>query len=190
MLASSGNNNCSNCNNCNNNKNSTSRHRNAGTSRRQTFLSVLPIAVTLAVVASCVLSVEAIQCHQCNSHLDEDCIALRLATPRTPRDDQYLKECEGAHSAEAFCRKTVTTLQVSGEQRIVRSCGWHKTDLQGRNDTCFEADNEGFLAVICACFEDGCNAATPLYLHRAMGAGMGVAVGGVLLLSMSYRRID
>ncbi|XP_055919408.1 uncharacterized protein LOC129951336 [Eupeodes corollae] len=122
--------------------------------------TVLSFTVIITLIGCFVLSANAIRCHQCNSHLDEDCNSLRLTVPRGVRDDQYLDDCQVPDDAtRVFCRKTVTNIIVNSEKRIVRSCGWRAEDLRGRNDTCMTADNEGFFEEICACFTDGCNSA-------------------------------
>uniref|UniRef100_A0A1A9WKS0 Protein quiver n=1 Tax=Glossina brevipalpis TaxID=37001 RepID=A0A1A9WKS0_9MUSC len=101
----------------------------------------------------------AIRCHQCNSHLDEDCTSLRSNSSQTQHgDEQYLRECDGEHKAHAFCRKTVIKIEVSGEQRIIRGCGWKYDRVYMANDGCFNADNEGYTQIICACKTDACNA--------------------------------
>ncbi|XP_067624599.1 uncharacterized protein [Eurosta solidaginis] len=112
----------------------------------------------ITILASFIFSVNAIKCHQCNSHLQEDCNELRLITPRAPRDDQYLEECA---SPEMFCRKVVTTIEVNDEHRVIRSCGTLDNYLHEKKDTCIDTDNEGYKQTICTCFEDGCNAAPP-----------------------------
>ncbi|XP_004531403.1 uncharacterized protein LOC101460978 [Ceratitis capitata] len=118
---------------------------------------LISIAVIITIFSTSIPAANALRCHQCNSHLQEDCTVLRLVTPRAPRDDQFLGECE---SPDMFCRKIVTQIEVTGEHRIIRSCG--KLDnKKEKNSYCFDADNEGFKQTICNCFEDGCNAAPP-----------------------------
>ncbi|XP_055837123.1 uncharacterized protein LOC129905620 [Episyrphus balteatus] len=134
------------------------------------------IAVIIALIGCFVLSADAIRCHLCNSHLDEDCNSLRLTVPRGVRDEQYLTECEEREDAtRVFCRKTVTNILVNEEKRIVRGCGWHAEDLRGRNDTCITADNEGFFEEICACFTDGCNSA-PMGVRANVQMAFGISI--------------
>ncbi|KAM7354477.1 uncharacterized protein ACRADG_006125 [Cochliomyia hominivorax] len=121
----------------------------------------------IACITSQFLSVNAIRCHQCNSHLDEDCTTLRLSTPRAPRDDQFLKECEVQPDQKAFCRKTVLTIEVTGEHRIIRGCGWLRDRAEIGNNSCFTADNEGYKQIICACNEDGCNGGSSLFISKS-----------------------
>ncbi|XP_065357565.1 uncharacterized protein LOC135951775 [Calliphora vicina] len=127
---------------------------------------LLYYTVIIACITSQFLSVNAIRCHQCNSHLDEECTSLRLSTPRAPLDDQFLKECDGPHEAQAFCRKTVLTIEVTGEHRIIRGCGWLRDRAEIGNNSCFTADNEGYKQIICACNEDGCNGSSALYISK------------------------
>ena len=111
-------------------------------------------------------TVDAIRCHQCNSHLDEDCTTLRLNTPRGLRDDQFLKECEEKFGVEAFCRKTVVKIEINQEQRIVRGCGWLHDRAESGNNSCFTADNEGYKQMFCTCNTDGCNGSTALLVSK------------------------
>ncbi|XP_046812214.1 uncharacterized protein LOC111678423 [Lucilia cuprina] len=116
---------------------------------------------------SFLLPVNAIRCHQCNSHINEDCTTLRLSTPRAPRDDQFLAECaEQPGGARAFCRKTVLTIEVTGEHRIIRGCGWLQDRGEMSNNSCFTADNEGYKQILCACNEDGCNGSSGLHINK------------------------
>lgn len=139
---------------------------------------LLSHVVIITLIGCFIMEADAIRCHQCNSHLDEDCNSLRLTVPRGVRDEQYLEDCEERpDSTRVFCRKTVTNIIVNSEKRIVRGCGWHTEDLRGRNDTCITADNEGFFEEICACFTDGCNSAPSMSEVRtnvAMAFGLSV----------------
>ncbi|XP_075152563.1 uncharacterized protein LOC142226430 [Haematobia irritans] len=124
---------------------------------------MLYTAVLMAVITTQCLSVNAIRCHQCNSHREEDCTNLRLSTPGAPISDQFLKECEVTNAQEAFCRKTVLKIEVTGEHRVVRECGWIRDKAQVESGlSCFSDDHEGYTQLICACDEDGCNGSTSL----------------------------
>jgi len=118
------------------------------------------IVIISTIASSFVLSVDAIKCHQCNSHLDEDCIKLRLSTPGAVVDPEYLRECHEKPGKDAYCRKTTLNIEATGEHRIVRGCGW--TEPEKLSDQCFSADNEGYVHTICSCVDDGCNAAPSL----------------------------
>ncbi|XP_061391062.1 uncharacterized protein LOC133326427 [Musca vetustissima] len=154
------------------------------TSTLNTNKMMLYFAVIVAVITSQCLSVEAIRCHQCNSHNREDCITLRLSTPGNALDDQFLKECEGPHNATAFCRKTVLKIEVTGEQRIIRECGWKRDRAQQEGISCFSADNEGYLQTICACDTDGCNGSPSL-----MGGNSKWTVLSVTALSVAVAAV-
>ncbi|XP_017474042.1 PREDICTED: uncharacterized protein LOC108364742 [Rhagoletis zephyria] len=152
------------------------------TAAKSVFIS---IAVIITIFCSFIASVDAIRCHQCNSHLQEDCNALRLITPRAPLDDQFLEECS---EPNMFCRKTVTTIEVSGENRVIRSCGKLESYVGEKKDYCFDADNEGYKQTICTCYEDGCNAAPPRLAtgdHMTMLSATGLCVLVARLLRIS-----
>ncbi|ALC38908.1 CG14275 [Drosophila busckii] len=117
--------------------------------------TMLAYVVLIAALAN-VLSVDAIRCHQCNSHENPDCGSLLVNTPRAQRDKQYLRECAPKGNSEVFCRKTVIELNVQKEHRIERSCGWIK---EKTHNACFTADNEGYKQTICTCSDDSCNGA-------------------------------
>lgn len=136
--------------------------------------------VILAVIATFFLSVDAIRCHQCNSHMEEDCTELRLNTPRAPVDTQFLRECvqKGVDPAEAFCRKTAFKIDVNGAHRIIRDCGWI-SDRKDRNMSCVDADNEGFKQTICTCYTDGCNSAP---MSRQFNSFLAVSLSGLSIL--------
>ncbi|XP_073826141.1 uncharacterized protein [Musca autumnalis] len=125
---------------------------------------MLYFTVIVAVITSQCLSVEALKCHQCNSHREEDCTTLRLSTPGNVLNDQFLKECQVPNNATAFCRKTVLKIEVTGEQRVIRECGWKRDRIQQQEAgvSCFSADNEGYTQTICACDDDGCNGSNSL----------------------------
>ncbi|XP_053958710.1 uncharacterized protein LOC128863528 [Anastrepha ludens] len=145
----------------------------------------ISLTVIITIFSTFILSVNGLRCHQCNSHLQEDCMLLRLVTPRAPRDDQYLEECA---SPEMFCRKTVTHIEVSGESRIIRSCGRLDSFVQEKKNYCFDADNEGYKQTICTCYEDGCNAAPPRLgngNHVTMLSATGLCVLVARLLRIS-----
>ncbi|XP_034666598.1 U-scoloptoxin(05)-Er3a [Drosophila subobscura] len=133
----------------------------------------LAYAVCIAMIIN-LLSVDALRCHQCNSHSNEDCSSLLVNTPRAQRDDQFLKDCAPRGEKEAFCRKTVLKFEVNGEHRIERGCGWIEEKMQ---NACFTADNEGYKQTICTCNEEGCNAATSL-----LGAHHTLAAAAISLL--------
>uniref|UniRef100_T1PFZ6 Activin types 1 and 2 receptor protein n=1 Tax=Musca domestica TaxID=7370 RepID=T1PFZ6_MUSDO len=147
---------------------------------------MLYLTVIVAVITSQCLSAEAIRCHQCNSHQEEDCITLRLSTPGNVLNDQFLKECQVPNNMTAFCRKTVLKIEVTGEQRTVRECGWKRDKVQQETGvSCFSADHEGYTQIICACDEDGCNGSPSLggshtkWMVLAV-TGVSVAIAAVL----------
>lgn len=152
------------------------------TSAKASFIST---AVIMIVFCCFTPTVNAIRCHQCNSHLQEDCTELRLITPRAPRDEQFLTECE---SPDMFCRKTITKIEVSGENRIIRSCGYLDNDKSAKTNYCFDADNEGYKQRICTCYEDGCNAAPPR-LGNANHVTM-LSATGLCVLVARFLRIN
>ncbi|KAI9578438.1 hypothetical protein GQX74_009012 [Glossina fuscipes] len=133
-----------------------------------------------AAIQSDVQVTNAIRCHQCNSHLDKGCISLPSNTSLQQGDEQYLKECEGEHKAHAFCRKTVIKIEVSGEHRIIRSCGWKYDRVYMANDGCFNADNEGYTQIICACKTDACNAG-----HSMVASGWSLLVATAVCLLLA-----
>ncbi|XP_037960435.1 uncharacterized protein LOC119689637, partial [Teleopsis dalmanni] len=131
---------------------------------------------------------EAIRCHECNSHLEEDCTSLSLSTPHGGRDNTYLRECTLQGAEDAFCRKTVTTIEATGEKRVVRSCGWIKDNPNiVQANSCFNADNEGYLQTICTCDNDGCNAAPSLFTFSKHSIFM-VALTSLSLLFATIQR--
>lgn len=144
---------------------------------------LISTAVIMTIFSSFIPSVNAIRCHQCNSHLQEDCTALRLVTPRAPRDDQFLTECE---TADMFCRKTITKIEVTGENRVIRSCGLLDNNKKEKKTYCFDDDNEGYKQTICTCYEDGCNAAPPR-LGNANHVTMLSATGLCVLVAQFLR---
>lgn len=149
---------------------------------------IVSCSVIIAFLGLFVLSADAIRCHQCNSHLDEDCTGLQLTVPRGVRDEQYLVDCDQAEDAAVmFCRKTITNILVNEEKRVVRGCGWHTEDLRGRGDTCITADNEGFFEEICACFSDGCNSATTLMKGVRSNVAMAFGLSLLMLLIATIR---
>ncbi|KAL9925571.1 uncharacterized protein LOC119640436 [Glossina fuscipes] len=145
-----------------------------------TSRTMLRSILIIACITSQFLSANAIRCHQCNSHLDKGCISLPSNTSLQQGDEQYLKECEGEHKAHAFCRKTVIKIEVSGEHRIIRSCGWKYDRVYMANDGCFNADNEGYTQIICACKTDACNAG-----HSMVASGWSLLVATAVCLLLA-----
>ncbi|KAL5285883.1 hypothetical protein ACFFRR_007512 [Megaselia abdita] len=88
---------------------------------------------------------------------------LELSAPKGVRDNQYLKECEPSSEfsdAKAFCRKKSFKIDLTGEKRVIRSCGYipEASIIAKENEGyCLQADNEGLDQKICSCYEDGCN---------------------------------
>ncbi|XP_013108825.2 uncharacterized protein LOC106088072 isoform X1 [Stomoxys calcitrans] len=148
------------------------------------YKMLLNIAVIVAVITSQCLSVNALRCHQCNSHKEEDCIKLQLSTPGELRDNQFLKECVVQNGQQPFCRKTVLKIEATGEERIIRECGWMRDRIQTENGiSCFNSDNEGYIQTICACDEDGCNGSQSLAKSKWNVLGvtaMSVAIATIL----------
>lgn len=135
---------------------------------------MLPIKfVTIVIfVISLKVTVEAIKCHQCNSHLEPDCEQLTLVAPTGMRDDQYLKECVGNHSEIAFCRVTEWKILATQEKRMVRACGFIPDNSAWAKDKkhyCVKADFDWMDQSICNCFEDGCNSAPKISTTSFIG---------------------
>lgn len=118
--------------------------------------------------------VEAIQCYQCNSYEQKDCLDLGAVagqpingnneTERLLGGQKYLKECVpgvGMRSQLAdvapFCRKTVFTVDSNREQRVVRGCGWLRESNPAMHNSCYNADSGGYTEIICTCNENNCN---------------------------------
>merc|ERR1739838_257451 len=80
----------------------------------------------------------SIQCHQCNSYTDAECVDpfFHPDTPDKPKTDKFLKECPD-NGKENFCRKIFEN---------------------GRD--CYTTVLEEYNTVVCQCDNaDGCNSA-------------------------------
>jgi len=98
----------------------------------------------------------SIQCHQCNSYTDAECVDpfFHPDTPDKPKTDKFLKECPN-NGKEHFCRKIYQN--VRDDVRVIRSCGWER-DEKGRD--CYTTVLEEYNTVVCQCDNaDGCNSA-------------------------------
>ncbi|XP_033165178.1 uncharacterized protein LOC117144219 isoform X2 [Drosophila mauritiana] len=150
----------------------------AATKNHKMAITTYAYAMCLVLAAN-LLSVNAIRCHQCNSHDNEDCGGLVVNTPRAQRDNQYLTDCVPPSGEVAFCRKTVINFEQNNERRIERSCGFIPEKIQ---NACFTADNEGYKQIICTCPDEGCNGASSLLSVRQLGYSL---VGSVVSLALA-----
>jgi len=111
--------------------------------------------VAVFLLSTVICSVFAINCYQCNSHIDPECEDLHKHPPHNV--SHFYKPCEGDyHGREPFCRTITYQIKDPEEtrntRRIVRTCGY----LPERTN-CYSADNAFHLETVCQCFEDGCN---------------------------------
>lgn len=117
--------------------------------------------VIILFTCASMLSVDALRCYQCNSHLDPGCSDLTVA--KGPQREKYLTECKDTPDGQKsfFCRKFDMMFDVNGQNRIIRSCGFIQ-EKKNLTNYCINADNEGYDEEICQCFQDGCNTATSI----------------------------
>lgn len=144
--------------------------------------------------------VEAIQCYQCNSYEQKDCLNLGMVRQGHSQNDtkaltdghKYLKECVpgvGMRSQlageEAFCRKTVFTVDSNREQRIVRGCGWLRESNPAMHNSCYNADSGGYTEVICTCTENSCNRTASTHTPSLLLVGWSSILAALLLSSIT-----
>ncbi|XP_055309592.1 uncharacterized protein LOC129573249 [Sitodiplosis mosellana] len=109
-----------------------------------------------------VATVDAINCYQCNSHLDPECADLRAHPPHKVAGFHQPCDDTDAEGNPAFCRTMTykfkflkkTDLDAS---RVVRTCGYRRSMKE-----CYIVDNDHHMESVCQCFEDGCNTAQNL----------------------------
>lgn len=67
----------------------------------------------------------------------------------------FLEECPPDDKGrQPFCRKMVYTILNNKHHRVVRECGYERSERD-----CYMADNDDHLEMVCQCWTDGCNGA-------------------------------
>ncbi|XP_045611698.1 uncharacterized protein [Procambarus clarkii] len=134
--------------------------------------------LALAAAATVLATVSAIKCYQCNSHQNDTCRDLTL-----PKANDYLKECKDNGTIKyTLCRKLDIYLDMDfgkdhpAENRVYRACGYVENKEQEKS--CYYKSGYNTRTWVCACKEDGCNAA---YLPSAAAALLPLAALAVVL---------
>jgi len=97
-----------------------------------------------------------LQCYQCNSAEDKDCMDPFVEEPindgeqpkvKQELKDKFLKTCP---AEETLCRKT--DQYVRGEASVIRSCA-----TEEYKNECYKTVLEEYNTLSCTCKEDECN---------------------------------
>ncbi|XP_042205229.1 uncharacterized protein LOC121854594 isoform X3 [Homarus americanus] len=125
----------------------------------------------------------SLKCYQCNSHDKPDCKGLT-----TDKASEYLVECGDKPDGEKYtlCRKLDIYLDMDfgkhhpAENRVHRDCGYEVSEESSEND-CYYKSGYNTRSWVCACNEDGCNAATvPSAAAAAILLPLAAALAAVL----------
>jgi len=100
-----------------------------------------------------------IQCYQCSSYKDAQCVDpfLEDSQGRNQPQTEFLKDC-GEFPDATFCRKIYQN--VRGDERIIRTCGWEAYKEETPN--CYKTVLEEYNTYVCQCWGDGCNGSSML----------------------------
>ncbi|XP_067009795.1 uncharacterized protein [Anabrus simplex] len=109
-------------------------------------LSVLTVALLAALPTA-----ESIHCYECNSKVSSDCKDL---VKQFNESAHYVK-CEvSPDGLQPFCRKRVFKVLSTEDERVVRTCSYHR-----HKNPCYSVDDDDHVEEVCQCDTDGCNSA-------------------------------
>ena len=110
----------------------------------------------LVVVVALVSTGSSLQCHQCSTFTHTMCgdpFFNEDNGVKTPKTNDFLKECPADGNDYTMCRKTYQN--VRGDERIIRSCAFE--EYRDQKDVCYKTVLEEYNTYVCTCEGDGCN---------------------------------
>jgi len=118
------------------------------------------LATTVILGLASLDTASGLRCHSCNSIYDSRCgdpyDAYTVELVDCDQERRKLTHVEGIEGYDAFCRKTVQT--VEDEVRVHRSCGFVPNVGSTADRGCFTRTGTHQISVYhCVCKEDACN---------------------------------
>ena len=114
------------------------------------------VSIVVCLLLAVPLLAYGLQCYQCNSAVDKECMDPFVEEPindgeqpkvKQELKDKFLKTCP---AEETLCRKT--DQYVRGEASVIRSCA-----TEEYKNECYKTVLEEYNTLSCTCKEDECN---------------------------------